>query len=447
MPPMINFAEMDLRGAFDFAIMIEEDAQIRYEQLSRLLGSDPGGAGDVFRTMAVNEGKHRSELLMRREAVFREAPPRIELSVMGEGVERPEVDDDELPRSAREALEVTLAAEKRAYAFYEAVIPVVNDPVVRAFFQRLLREEAEHQALLAKKIARLEETATRVEDRAPPDLHVTSTVPAAMYPDRALLQSVLPRFDAATQAVAKSVIVEGMGEGDVAAALGVSRRTVARKLTRFLEIARQYAAVAVAAAALGGCDGGFPMTEAPEQNLQLESQRVPLRAPQQAPQAASPRVDDRHAPGAQHDERADRPGEERTEADRDVAQALEALPVSASNDLEFSPGLQEPPQQQVVPAPAPWTPPPDADANAKPVIEDVWPDKGPSSGGDRIVIRGRNLQAAQVLFGLTPATIIKESESELTVSAPAAGVGEVPIVVTNRDGNYAIAGTVFRYFT
>jgi rubrerythrin len=155
MPPLINFADLDLRGAFDFAIMIEEDAQIRYEQLSRLLGNDPGGAGDVFRMMVVNEGKHRSELVMRREAIFRKDPPRIEISVMDEGGESPETDDD-LPRTAREALELALAAEKRAYEFYRDALPNIKDAGVIAFFEGLMQEEAEHGALLASKISELD---------------------------------------------------------------------------------------------------------------------------------------------------------------------------------------------------------------------------------------------------------------------------------------------------
>ena len=40
------------------------------EQLSRLLGSDAAGAGDVFRMMRAAEGKHRSQLIARRERLF-----------------------------------------------------------------------------------------------------------------------------------------------------------------------------------------------------------------------------------------------------------------------------------------------------------------------------------------------------------------------------------------
>jgi RNA polymerase sigma-70 factor (ECF subfamily) len=80
----------------------------------------------------------------------------------------------------------------------------------------------------------------RGEDTAEADLEIASSTPSDIYPDRQLAQSILSRFDAATQAVAVGVIVDGMEHEEVAAALGVSRRTVARKLDRFLENARKY---------------------------------------------------------------------------------------------------------------------------------------------------------------------------------------------------------------
>jgi hypothetical protein len=80
------------------------------------------------------------------------------------------------------------------------------------------------------------------------------------------------------------------------------------------------------------------------------------------------------------------------------------------------------------------------------VIEDVWPNKAAASGGERIVLRGRNLRAAQVVFGLTPARIIEAWDEKVTLAAPAAGAGPVAIVLTNRDGNYAVAGAAFQYY-
>jgi bacterioferritin (cytochrome b1)/predicted DNA-binding protein (UPF0251 family) len=244
---LIDFAEMDLRGAFDVAIMIEEDAQLRYERMSRFLGDDPGGAGDVARMMVTNESKHKNELLSRRDALFREDAPRIQLSILAEGVERPDIADDDLPTTAREALEMALAAEKRAYEFYGKVIRYVKDPGVRAFFEGLMQEEAEHQRLLAEQLAKLDASATGGEDRARPQRDVSPRPPAETYPDRERLQSVLSWFDAATQAVALGVIVKGMRTDEVAADLGVSRRAVESKLTRFLAVARQHVAASLTA--------------------------------------------------------------------------------------------------------------------------------------------------------------------------------------------------------
>ena len=68
--------------------------------------------------------------------------------------------------------------------------------------------------------------------RAPPD----------SYPDRELAQRVLSRFDETTQAVAVGVFVDGMEREEVAEALGISLRTVSRKLGRFVGNARKYLA-------------------------------------------------------------------------------------------------------------------------------------------------------------------------------------------------------------
>jgi RNA polymerase sigma-70 factor (ECF subfamily) len=56
--------------------------------------------------------------------------------------------------------------------------------------------------------------------------------------DRHLAGSILARFDEGTQAVAVGVLVDGMGHDELAGALGISRKTVERRLSRFLERAR-----------------------------------------------------------------------------------------------------------------------------------------------------------------------------------------------------------------
>jgi hypothetical protein len=216
------------------------------------------------------------------------------------------------------------------------------------------------------------------------------------------------------------------------------------------------AAVALAVtSALAGCAGGVALTDAPDRSARAAESRQPAAAtperrdddgarPAPAPDA-KPVAEASDGPG-------DRGGADRVEdpaqsADGDgVVPELAAIVRSPGIDLEFNAGLPEPSQEQVVAPPAPWTPSRDAEAGAKPFIEDIWPDKAPASGGDRIVLRGKNLQAAQVVFGLAPAKILDASTDRLTVAAPAASAGEVAIVVTNRDGSYAIAGTPFHYY-
>ena len=208
--------------------------------------------------MVATEGQHRSALMERRATLFRDAPRRFEISVLEADVERPDVDDDQLPSTAREALEVALAAEWRAHAFFASAIPHLADPDSRAFFQQLMEEEVEHAQYLSTRIAELPVASG-------PQLTVPLRPPAASpqrahYPDRAQLAEVLPSFDAATRAVAGGVIVEGLDPGEVARALGVSRRTVGRKLTRFVALARQHIAVAAATMALAGCAGELSHT-------------------------------------------------------------------------------------------------------------------------------------------------------------------------------------------
>ena len=220
-------------------------------------------------------------------------------------------------------------------------------------------------------------------------------------------------------------------------------------------------AAVLAAAALTGCDGGVATTHAPARSVVAELRGKALARPSfvdvdgdgrpelVANSMANAEGDEREA-GDRRDEHAterDGDSDERAAADESASQTYALSPSRAREiDLEFSSGLEEPSQEAVVPAPSAWKPAPDSEAMAKPVIDDVWPNKGPSSGGERVVIRGRNLQAAQIVIGLAPAHIIEASEDKVTIVAPAAGAGAAAIVLTNRDGTYAVATGEFQYY-
>lgn len=84
------------------------------------------------------------------------------------------------------------------------------------------------------------DAARRGEEELEPELEVSGQAQADLYPHRQLAQQVLSRFDRTTQAVAVGVFVDGMEHEEVAEALGISRRTVSRKLGRFLGNARKF---------------------------------------------------------------------------------------------------------------------------------------------------------------------------------------------------------------
>ncbi len=85
------------------------------------------------------------------------------------------------------------------------------------------------------------DAARRGEEALDPALEVSGGAPDR-YPERQLAQQVLSRFDSTTQAIAVGVFVDGMEREEVAEALGISRRTVTRKLGRFLGNARKFMA-------------------------------------------------------------------------------------------------------------------------------------------------------------------------------------------------------------
>jgi rubrerythrin len=151
----LDFSRLSLRGALDLAITIEEEAELRYQDFAARV-SDPAAA-TFFREMVVNESKHRRQLEARRHVLFRHEPPRIETSLIGD-VEAPHPSEVPSTISAREAMEVALQAEVRAFDFYSQALPHLTDPDVREFFAELREEEAEHQALLLEKLARLDGT-------------------------------------------------------------------------------------------------------------------------------------------------------------------------------------------------------------------------------------------------------------------------------------------------
>ena len=155
MSTRLDFSKLTLMDALDLASLIEVEASRRYTQFAEQLGSRASDdAGSVFASMAVNENKHCEQLAERRLALFGEKPPTVRLDDIFD-VEAPDVGAPTRNMSQLKAYQVALMAEKKAFAFYDQALRWVTQPDVKALFEELRDEEAEHVEMLVEIIAKL----------------------------------------------------------------------------------------------------------------------------------------------------------------------------------------------------------------------------------------------------------------------------------------------------
>jgi len=144
----IDFAALTLKDALDLAILIEEEAEERYEELSRLVGGRyEGDASDVFRRMKAAEGKHGEQLRERRQKLFGDAPRAVDRSMFWE-IEAPDYGTPRVYMSPLQAMRVAHDSETKAHAFFVEALPHLKDAEVRALFEELRDEEIEHQRMI-----------------------------------------------------------------------------------------------------------------------------------------------------------------------------------------------------------------------------------------------------------------------------------------------------------
>lgn len=161
MSTRLDLSKLNLMDALDLAKLIEMEACHRYQMFAAQLGRTGGyDAGAFFASMAENEAKHGQELEARRDAMFGDTPPRVSLDDLFD-VEAPEMGAPHRGMSVVQAFEIGLAAEKKAYDFYDAALPGIDDPEVRELFTELRDEETEHVEMLQEAMAKLPEGADR----------------------------------------------------------------------------------------------------------------------------------------------------------------------------------------------------------------------------------------------------------------------------------------------
>jgi rubrerythrin len=153
--PTIDFSELSLCDALDLAILIEEEAQERYEEFAEQMElHHTPAAARFFRFMAENEAKHGTQIAERRRELFADAPRRVTRAMLWD-VEAPDYDKARAFMSVRQAMLTALSSEEKAHAYFVEALPRLSDPEVRALFRELRDEEIEHQNLIKAELAKL----------------------------------------------------------------------------------------------------------------------------------------------------------------------------------------------------------------------------------------------------------------------------------------------------
>jgi erythrin-vacuolar iron transport family protein len=148
----VDYAKLTLRDALDLAILVEQEAEERYQKLSGMVGGRyAGDAGDVFRAMAKNEARHRADLEEKRQRLFGKARRTISRDALFD-VEAPDWTQVDVFMSARQAMEVAIEDEVKAHDFYDRAAANVKDKAVRKLFEELRGEENRHEAALRKMV-------------------------------------------------------------------------------------------------------------------------------------------------------------------------------------------------------------------------------------------------------------------------------------------------------
>jgi len=151
----IDFAGLSIKDALDLAILVEEEAMDRYQELADNLDvHNTGDAAQFFRFMVGCEARHGEELREKRRELFREEPSAVDRSMLWD-VEAPGYDATRTFMTIQDALKVAMAAERKAFEFFDGALPEVTDAEVRELFTELRQEEVEHMAMVREQMKKV----------------------------------------------------------------------------------------------------------------------------------------------------------------------------------------------------------------------------------------------------------------------------------------------------
>ncbi len=150
--------DFTVKDALELAIQIESEANERYLDFSRQIGSvTKGDAGDFFATMAVNESKHANDLIAKYNELFGVYKPSIQIEDYYEYLETeaPSFDRAESFMSTHAALLVARDSEIKAYTFYKKFSENCQDKEAKTFFEELMHEEEEHRLMVEAELKKI----------------------------------------------------------------------------------------------------------------------------------------------------------------------------------------------------------------------------------------------------------------------------------------------------
>ncbi len=151
----IEFASLSIKDALDLAILVEDEAEERYRELAENLEHhNTKDAARFFRFMMGCEAKHGEELRAKREELFGDEPTTVDRSMLWD-VEAPAYETARSFMTLQDALDVALAAETKAFEFFDGALPEVEDPEVRELFTELRQEEVEHMQMVREQKEKL----------------------------------------------------------------------------------------------------------------------------------------------------------------------------------------------------------------------------------------------------------------------------------------------------
>lgn len=163
----IEFSTLTLHDALDLAILVDEEAEERYEELADQLDLHHTKEAAAFlHRMSSEERRQAAELRQRRQQLFPDAGRKVPHPVLWD-VKTPGYDEVHVFMTLREAMQMALGAEQRAEAFFEDALHQVHDEEVAAFFRQLGAEEARLREQVERDLAALPpEPQARAEDFA-----------------------------------------------------------------------------------------------------------------------------------------------------------------------------------------------------------------------------------------------------------------------------------------